>query len=115
MKIAVTEERGFVATHFAHVKTLVVYDVFEEGMVKRESIDHSFETYEAVFDRLLEAKVEAVITGAIGHGSIEHIMGRGMTIYYGFAHTATEEALRKVFQGRVPKGHLMDLDDGACR
>lgn len=115
MKIAVSETNGVIATHFAHVTELVIYEVFEEGMVQVNTIQHTFEAYESVFDRLLEANVEAVITGAIGHGSIEHIMGRGMVIYYGFGHTATEEACRAVFKGRVPKGHLMDPDEEVCQ
>ncbi len=115
MIIAVTEEKGVISTHFAHVKTLKIYDVFEEGHVLKDTLKHTFENYQAIFDALLERGVDAVITGAIGHGSIEHIMGRGMAVYYGFAHVATDDALRKVYLGRVPKGHLYDLNEGGCQ
>ena len=115
MRLACSEKEGKITAHFAFVDALSVYDVFEEGLVKVTTIPHHFSQYDRVFDALLEAGVRAVVTGAIGVESIEHILGRGMDVYYGFKDVSTAEALKKVFLGRVPKGHLMDQTEGGCQ
>ncbi len=105
MKIMVAQTGGVIATHFAHAHSLDLYEVDEETHNLTAALKHDFSNYEAIFEQIQAHGVDKIIVGAIGLEAIEHLIGRGLDVYYGFAHTAIKEAITKVYQGRVPKGN----------
>lgn len=107
MRIMVAHTDGIVAIHFAHAHSLDIYDVSTGSTELKATLRHDFTDYEAIFNRIQAQHVDRIVVGAIGLEAIEHLMGRGLDVYYGFAHRPIEEALLKVYEGRVPKGNAI--------
>lgn len=83
IKLAMAVEKGKIATHYAHAERYDIYQIKESSYAFLKSIHHDKKRHQKSYDDLAENGVLAIAFDMIGEDGFEHLIGRGIDVYYG--------------------------------
>lgn len=101
MKIAVASEMGIVTEHFGHCEYFAIFQVENNHIVKRDSVQNPGHKPGFLPNFLNEMGVNVIISGGMGGGAVEMFNERGIEVIIGAngdVNIAAEQYLRGVLK-----------------
>ena len=112
-RLAIAVEKGKIATHYAHAETYDVYQLVQDKYHLEKKIIHDKKNHEQSYDDLLQNGVEVIAFDMIGEHGFEHLLGRGIDVYYG-QKGDIETFLEAFNKGQIKKPKVYIEDQSVC-
>lgn len=113
MRLAIAVEKGKIATHYAHAEMQDIYQIKSEQYQFEGSIIHDKKNHPQSYDDLADKKVQAIACDMIGENGFEHLIGRGIDVYYG-QKRSIESFLEAFTKGQIQKPKVYVEDQSVC-
>ncbi len=93
MKIAVASSNEMVSEHFGHCKNFNFFEIVDGKVISEESVDNPGHDCKALPQFLKDNNMEALISGGIGRGAMNNLIGHSIEVVSGASGLAKEAAL----------------------
>lgn len=94
MRIAVTTEGNQVFQHFGHCKEFTIFEIEDQKVVQKSTLDTSASGHGALADLMKENKVDVLICGGIGGGARRALKANRVEIVPGVTGEIEEVVVR---------------------
>jgi predicted Fe-Mo cluster-binding NifX family protein len=113
IKLAIAVEKERLATHYAHAERYDIYQIENGKYHLEKSLPHDKSNHLQSYDDLAKNQVNAIAFDMIGDNGFEHLMGRGMEVYYG-QKGEIFPFIQAFIQGTIQKPKVYVEDQSVC-
>lgn len=114
MKIAVASEGNLVAGHFGHCENFNIYEVYDNEIIKEESIPNPGHKPGFLPNFLNDLGVNIIISGGMGGGAVEIFNEKNIKIITGASGDARKSA-KDCLEGSLKStGSICQEHQGGC-
>lgn len=100
MKIALSNDNGFIAQHFGRASNFTIAEIEDGKIVEKKQLDNTAHLKGSLPEMLRNEKVDVVITGGMGMGAKNFLKGFGIQYITG-AQGKVEDVLDKYLDGKL--------------
>jgi predicted Fe-Mo cluster-binding NifX family protein len=113
IRLAIAVEKGKLATHYGHAETYDIYQIANDQYQFETSIVHDKKNHLQSYDDLASKNVNAIAFDMVGENGFEHLIGRGIDVYYG-QKGDVEAFLEAFIKGQIKKPKVYVEDQSVC-
>jgi predicted Fe-Mo cluster-binding NifX family protein len=113
IRLAIAVEKGLLATHYAHAETYDIYQIDGTLYHLETRLIHDKNNHEQSYDDLANHQVNAIAFDMIGDHGFDHLLGRGIDVYYG-QKGDIETFIKAFIEGLIEKPKVYVEDQSVC-
>lgn len=113
IKLAIAVEKEKLATHYAHAERYDIYQIENGKYHLEKSIPHDKLNHFQSYHELANNQVNAIAFDMIGDEGFDHLMGRGIEVYYG-QKGDIHLFIQAFIEGTIQKPKVYVEDQSVC-